>query len=127
VPYAIEYVGGLLPGGWATIHRRAHAQVVSAQGLLAQALGVPRPCPPSMLGALAALPLPDDDGPPPRSPLYVSALQDTLLRDHGIEVPIVPWPQHPRRLIRVSAAPYNTPEEYTALADALSHRFGKGR
>jgi len=127
VPYAIEYLGGLLPGGWADIRRRAHAQICAAQARLAQALGVQRPCPPTMLGALAALPLPDGDGPPPQSALYVSPLQDALLRDYGIEVPIVPWPQHPQRLIRVSAAPYNTPEEYAALADALTLQFRTGR
>jgi isopenicillin-N epimerase len=62
-----------------------------------------------MLGAMAAVPLPDGD----------LALQDELLFEHGIEVPIVPWPQSPKRVLRVSAAIYNVFDDYEKLAEAL--------
>ena len=39
-----------------------------------------------------------------------------LLFEHGIEVPIMPWPQP---LLRVSAQLYNTIEEYEKLKSAL--------
>ena len=125
-PFAMEYVGGLVSGGWPRIREHTHRQVVAAQKMLAEALQVERPCPDSMLGTLAAVPLPDAEGPPPQSPLYVSPLQDALLEEHGIEVPVVPWPSHPARLIRVSAALYNHPDEYGVLAQALTGYFGTG-
>jgi isopenicillin-N epimerase len=72
-----------------------------------------------MIGSLAAVPLPDapaNEG--PRSALLTDPLQDRLF-ERGFEVPIVPWPHPPRRLIRVSAQLYNTVAQYEALAAAL--------
>jgi selenocysteine lyase/cysteine desulfurase len=34
-------------------------------------------------------------------------------------VPIIPWPQTPHRLVRVSAALYNDFDDYIALGQAL--------
>jgi isopenicillin-N epimerase len=42
-----------------------------------------------------------------------------LLERYNIEVPVIPWPYPPRRLLRVSAQLYNTHEDYNALAEAL--------
>jgi len=119
VPEAIRYLGGLLPGGWAELRRRNRALALEARQLLCDALGVPAPCPADMIGALAAVPLPDGAPDAPRSPLYADPLQDVLLERFGIEVPIVPWPAPPRRLVRVSAQLYNTRAEYEQLAQAL--------
>jgi isopenicillin-N epimerase len=67
---------------------------------------------------MAAVPLPD--GTETTAPsLYGDPLQDTLLFQHGIEVPFVPWPHPPKRLLRVSAQLYNTMDEYEKLAAAL--------
>jgi isopenicillin-N epimerase len=73
-----------------------------------------------MIGSLAAVPLP----PEPRagaahSLLYANALQRALFDRHRIEVPIVPWPAPPARLVRVSAHLYNAADEYSALGAAL--------
>lgn len=46
-------------------------------------------------------------------------LQNSLLERFGIEVPIIPWPAPPRRLVRVSIQLYNTPAHYQRLAKAL--------
>ena len=51
-------------------------------------------------------------------------LHDRLLDEHRIEAMITPWPQRPaglawRRLVRLSAAPYNDREDYRRLAGAL--------
>jgi isopenicillin-N epimerase len=58
-------------------------------------------------------------GVPPVSPLYLDPLQDRLLGEEGIEVPIVPWPAYPRRLVRVSAQLYNHLGQYERLAGVL--------
>ena len=77
------------------------------------------PCPDEMIGSLAALPLPDGSPEPSVSALYADPLQETLLREHLIEVPIVPWPAPPRRLVRLSAQLYNDLSQYERLGRAL--------
>jgi isopenicillin-N epimerase len=120
IPEAIRHLGSLLPGGWDELRARNRALALEARRILAAALGVEPPAPDDMIGALAALPLPDGTGAPAQSPLYLDPLQDELLARFGIEVPIIPWPAPPRRLIRVSAQLYNTRAEYERLAAALA-------
>ena len=42
---------------------------------------------------------------------------------HALELPIMFWPEPPRRLLRISAQLYNRPEQYRALADALQRHL----
>ena len=46
-------------------------------------------------------------------------LNDELFERFGIEVPVMVWPAAPRKLLRVSAQAYNSPEQYERLADVL--------
>jgi isopenicillin-N epimerase len=120
MPTAIEFMGSVLPGGWAEVRRRNRGLALEARRVLATALGVELPCPDEMIGSLAALPLPDGSPGTPRSALYADPLQDTLLEEYRIEVPIVPWPAPPRRLVRISAQLYNELGQYEKLGAALS-------
>ena len=52
-------------------------------------------------------------------PLYADPLQDELLRRFSIEVPIIPWPAPPKRLIRISGQVYNRDGDYEQLGRAL--------
>jgi isopenicillin-N epimerase len=76
-----------------------------------------------MIATLVSFPLPDGvseaSGRPPSSPLYADSLQDELLARYRIEIPVVPWPAPPRRLIRISAQLYNSEDEYRKLGEAL--------
>ncbi len=120
VPEAIRQMGRLLPGGWAELMRRNRALALEARTILCGALGIASPCPEPMIGALAAMPLPDGESiEPPRSPLYLDALQEELLARFRIEVPVIPWPRPPARVLRISAQVYNSREQYEALARAL--------
>ncbi|MGZ5444056.1 MAG: aminotransferase class V-fold PLP-dependent enzyme [Thermoanaerobaculia bacterium] len=122
VPDALRFVASLLPGGWISVVQRNHELALEARDLLCATLRIDRPAPDEMLGAMAALPLPDgtqSDAPA----LYGDPLQDKLLFDHHIEVPIVPWPAPPKRLLRVSAAVYNTRADYERLAEALTREL----
>ncbi|MBL8974499.1 MAG: aminotransferase, partial [Myxococcales bacterium] len=76
----------------------------------------------SMLGNLAALPLPDG-AVAPTSPLHADPLQLLLYDRHRIEVPIPSWPAAPKRLIRISAQLYNHDRDYDALAAALAREL----
>ena len=110
VPHALRFIGSLLPGGWIEVARRNHELVLRARDLLCETLQIAPPAPDEMLASMAAVPLPDGSQ---------DELQDTLLFKYNIEVPIMPWPEAPKRLLRVSAAVYNVFEEYERLADAL--------
>jgi isopenicillin-N epimerase len=115
VPRALEVMASLLPGGWPEVRQRNHALALRARDILCERLSIEPAAPDSMLGSLAALPIPDATASAPVD----SALQDALLERYGIEVPIVPWPAAPHRLVRISAQLYNEEAEYARLADAL--------
>lgn len=118
-PDAIDFMGSLLPGGWPELRDRNRRLALRARDILAAALGVPPPAPDEMIGSLAALPLPDGSA-TTAAALYGDPLQDELLERFRIEVPVVPWPRPPRRLIRVSAQVYNEESDYRKLAEALT-------
>ena len=121
VPKAIEFVRSLRPGGWDEVMNHNRDLALAARRTLCAALDVPPPCPDEFIGALASVPLPDArDSAPSKSPLYLDALQDELLAKFQIEVPVIPWPAPPKRLLRISAQLYNSLPQYEKLAGALN-------
>ena len=110
VPAAIQFMGGLLPGGWPELMTQNRAKALAAREILGEALNVSPVCPDDMIAALAVVPLPDGS---------YQALQTALLNQYAIEVPIVPWPGGQKRLVRVAAQIYNTVPQYEYLAQAL--------
>ena len=85
------------------------------------------PAPDAMIGTLAAVPLPPDpSGATPDGSLYASRLQRALYDEDRIQVPIVPWPAPPARLVRITAHLYNEVAEYEALGRALVTRLDAG-
>ena len=124
IPEAIRFLGGLVPGGWPAVREHNRSLALAGRRLVADALGVLEPAPAVMIGSLAALPIADGRAEPPASPLYCDPLQDALRERAGIEIPVLPWPAPPKRLIRISAALYNTLADYERLANALNdHRY----
>ncbi len=103
--------------------RRNRQMALAGRRILAEALDVEPPAPESMIGTLVALPLPEGSPEPPVSALYLDPLQEELLGRYRIEVPIVPWPAAPKRLVRISAQLYNHEEHYQRLAGALAQIF----
>lgn len=119
LPGAVDFLASLVPGGWDEIRARNRRLVLRGREILCEALGVEPPCPEDTIGFLAAIPLPDGSPEPPTSALYSDPVQNALRKEHGIEVPIVPWPGPPKRLVRISAHLYNREEEYQRLAHVL--------
>ncbi|MBI4508040.1 MAG: aminotransferase class V-fold PLP-dependent enzyme [Deltaproteobacteria bacterium] len=110
VPHAIRLFRHLLPGGWTELMARNRGLALVARQVLCDGLGMASPSPAEMVGSLAAVPLPPGDA---------ETLQRALLERHGIEVPVIPWPETPGRLVRVSAQLYNEPWHYEKLVNAL--------
>jgi len=74
----------------------------------------------AMCGFRHVVPLPDSRAESASaSPLYIDEFQDRLLFKHNIEVPVIPWPRFPKRLLRVCAQLYNSTSDYEKLASAL--------
>lgn len=120
VPEAMAVLAGMVPGGWPEIRRRNRDLALAGRRALCAALGIEPPCPESMVGSMAAVPLPDGDPTPRASAFHTDPLQDALWSLHRIEVPVFPWPAAPQRLLRISAQLYNAPAQYERLAAALS-------
>ena len=129
LPAAIDWmaaVGGA-DGGWPAVMAANHALTIEGRDLVADALGIASPAPDSMLGSMAALPLPDslDDA-------GATALGDALEVEDRIQVPVGGWPVPAARasgapgavLLRISAQRYNEPADYERLAEALVRRLG---
>lgn len=115
-PEAIRVVGSLDPGGWPAVMERNHLLAVAAREVVGTRLEVDPPAPVSMMGAMASLPLPDN----PETPVAgLSPLSGHLLKS-GFEALVMPWPEWPRQVLRLSAHLYNDLDEYRFLAETLS-------
>jgi isopenicillin-N epimerase len=93
------------------------ALALAARRVLSEKLGVTPPAPESMIGSLAALPLPARTDEAARDPLY-----ESLFRE-GFRVPVFPWPTARHRVLRVSAQRYNDLSQYEQLGDAVRAFF----
>jgi isopenicillin-N epimerase len=118
VPEALRVVGAMVPGGWPEVRERNHRLALEAQGIVATALGIERPCPATMVGTMAAFPLPPADG-APEIDMDSDPLHLELFGRYAIEAPVFNRAAPPHRLLRVSAQLYNEPEQYERLAAAL--------
>src|SRR5262249_10494668 len=119
VPAAIRFLGSLLPGGWEELRARNRALALRARAILCEALAVDPPAPESMIGSLAAVPLPPVSPDPGLPPLATDPLMNVLYEKRRIEVLASIFPASPRRVLRVSAQIYNHEDQYRYLANAL--------
>ena len=118
VPEAIQFMGSLLTGGWAALMQQNHTKALTIRDRLCDLVQVESPCPDSMVGAMAVVPLPNGSA---------ETLQNLLLQQAQIEIPIVPWQGIWNRLIRVSAQIYNTQADYDELTRALTMLLAEER
>ncbi len=122
IPKALEVMGGLLEGGWPAVLRRNRALALAGRAAICEALQIPLPCPDSLIGSLASIPLPDAPaGLRRKSPLFLDPLQDKLhLQTLSIKSPdLFHGPRGRGGLIRVSAQLYNSLPHYERLAEVL--------
>ncbi len=122
VPEAIRHVGSLLPGGWPAVMAANHALALQARSLLCNAFHIESPCPDSMLGAMASLPLPKAREGSPAARLDCDGLS-AWFRERGVETWLYPLPVP---VLRVSAQLYNDLSQYQRLAELLDQALHGG-
>ena len=130
-----DWVGTRDPSGWLatgaalTFYRRMggsairahiHALANEAAALLSERLGGELGQSPRLRGAMATMRLDGFEGQDRPAAL---ALNDRLWREHGIEVPIIPFSGS--LWVRISAQIYNEMSDYRRLADALQALRGQ--
>ena len=116
IPEALRYVGGLLPGGWPEVMAANRTLALEARAVLLRTLAIERPCPDSMIGSMAAVPLPPAAAGSPASALDSQGLHDWF-RVRQVETWLYP---HPVPLLRLSAQLYNHLGQFEALATLLA-------
>src|SRR5262249_40131761 len=94
VPAAIRFCESLMPGGWPALMQHNPQLALAARRMLCERLGIEPPCPETMLGSMATLPLPSalQEKNPGASRAVIARfdpLQSALLEHHRIEVPLV--------------------------------------
>lgn len=128
IPAALQFIGAQLPGGWPAVIARNHSLAVAGREALCNALQISAPCPPEFIGSLATLPLADSPADQPlHPPMFEYPLQDTLRLRHQIEVPIMPWPAPPHRMIRIAPQLYNSLPQYERLGKVLVEELKRER
>lgn len=125
IPATIEFMEGLVDGGWAEIMQRNHDLAVEGRSLICDAIGTSAPVPETMVSAIASVEIPSEQEVGPIS-LEGDPFHHLLMDKYGIQVPVFPWRHHGTRYIRISAQLYNHIDEYNFLAEALSEILENG-
>lgn len=124
IPFAIDYMAGLHPGGWPGLMEANRRLAVEATELVSEETGLEPPCPPEMLGSMGSVMLPyapPSTLPPPEG---IDPLQERLRRERGIEIPVTFTPSPKGRFLRFSCQLYNSIEQYAYLAASLLSSSG---
>lgn len=127
IPTAIECMRAMRPGGWPEVMEHNRSLALQGRDAILNALGIDAPAPDDMIGCMASIPLPDNPSPSGDSALYADPIQDDLLERWRIEAPVPPWPESPKRLLRISAQLYNEIGQYEQLGEAVKTLLDEGR
>lgn len=123
IPFAISHIGGLINGGWTKIMNKNHEMAIFGRDLLCEALDISPPTPDSMVSSMSSVEFPwnEDVGP---APIDGDPIHNTLFDEYRIQVPVISWPNHNRKYLRISAQIYNSKEDYEYLSDSLISILG---
>lgn len=119
---SVAFLESLLPGGLPALMQRNHAMAVGLRRVVCEAWGIDAPCPDSMLGAMATLPL--FRGRPVWDTTAAAQKQHTLFdrvqRGLKIEVPMVVMNHDPVVHTRFSCQAYNHGGQIARLVTAFA-------
>lgn len=112
IPESLQAIGALLSGGWARVMTRNRELALAARTVLLEALGLEAPCPESMIGSMASIPLPAID-----AAGFDGKAMHGWFRARGVETWVSP---EPVPLLRLSAQLYNHLGQYRHLSELLA-------
>ena len=115
----LDFFSELLPGGFPEAMQKNHELCLAARNLLCERLNIPKPCPDDMIASMATIILPVPSPAVEVDYKSIDPLQESIFRKYHLEVPIWSWSFPVRRLTRISAQRYNSPDQYRYLADVL--------
>ena len=116
VPAAIDFLNSLHPDGILGVMEHNRKVALAGRDRLCEFLGLDPPAPDSMIGSMAALPLPDSKE---ETSSVFDPLGRLLLEKYRIQAAVFTWPKWPQHNVRISAAPYNELSQVEALIAAL--------
>ena len=123
IPFSIGYLGSQIKGGWEEIMTKNKEMVLQGRELLCEALGTTPPTPDSMISSMSSVEFPGEGevlpSPPDGEPTH-----NLLYDEYRIQVPVISWPIHNTKYIRISAHIYNTKEEFEYLSESLKSILG---
>ena len=122
IPHALEFIGGLLPAGWPQVMDANRALTLQARALLLKTCAGDLPCPESMIGSMASIPLPVPEAGSPAARLDFRGLH-AWFRERGVETWLY---ADPVPLLRISAQLYNHVDQFRHLATLLEEAL-RGR
>lgn len=115
----LKDIEALHPRGWNGIYKRNHELAVAARDLMAEYLGIEKPVPDEMIGAMFTLPLGQMQFTPAeieKAPLRRG--YDYMVENYGFGVIFSQFDDE--YLVRVTCHLYNKLDEYKVLAEALA-------
>lgn len=115
IPESIRFIASLLPGGWPAVMASNRDLTVRARSLLLAALDIAAPCPETMIGSMASVPVPAASPGSPAARLDSDGLHHWF-RERGVETWLYP---HPVPVLRISAQLYNSIDQFERLAELL--------
>jgi len=122
IPHALRYIAGLLPGGWPQVMAANRTLALQARALLLPVCAGDLPCPESMIGSMASIPLPTPAAGSPAGRLDSRGLH-AWFRERRVETWLY---ADPVPLLRVSAQLYNRLDQFEHLARLLEEAL-RGR
>jgi isopenicillin-N epimerase len=100
VPFAIETLGGMLPGGWAEVRERNRTLAAATRRRVTEQSGLQPTGPEEMVGSMAAFAI----GPPSPDPFAkAKPLQKRFAEEYGVILGVSATRASPRLQVRVSA------------------------
>ena len=123
IPHAIKHVGSMVHGGWTEIMERNRQMAIFGRDLICEALDTTPPTPDFMISSMSSVEFPSNED-IKSIPLDGDPIHNQLYDDYRIQVPVISWPNHNSKYIRISAQLYNSEEEYEYLSDSLISILG---
>lgn len=116
IPESLRFIGSVLPGGWPEVMARNRALALGARALLLDSFAIEAPCPQSMIGSMASIPLPAAAPGAPAARLDCKGLH-AWFRERGVETWLY---AQPLPVLRISAQLYNSMDQFQGLVSLLA-------